>query len=70
MVLAGHRYGYGFADGSVRGHRVVGHSGGFAGINSNLDMFWNDGWVVAVMSNIDAGAKPVQDKARELITAE
>jgi CubicO group peptidase (beta-lactamase class C family) len=60
-------YGYGFIDERVRGHRIVGHGGGFPGINSNLDMFWDGDWVVAVMSNVDEGAIPVQRKARELI---
>jgi CubicO group peptidase (beta-lactamase class C family) len=66
-VRGGERYAYGFVDQSLRGHRIVGHSGGFAGINANLDMFWDDGWVVVVMSNVDGGAMAVQDKARELI---
>ncbi|HMG21679.1 MAG TPA: serine hydrolase domain-containing protein [Kofleriaceae bacterium] len=66
-VAPGNRYGFGFGDQLVRGHRIVGHGGGFPGINSNLDMFWSDGWVVAVMANIDGGARPVQDQARELL---
>ena len=61
------KYAYGFGDNNVRGHRIVGHSGGFPGMNSNLDIYWDDGYVVAVMSNIDMGAMPVVDKARELI---
>ena len=69
-LAPGHRYGYGFADTTLHGHRIVGHSGGFAGIHSNLDIFWNDSWSVAVMSNIDGGASDLQDKARELIATE
>ena len=61
------KYAFGFGDAVLRGHRIVGHSGGFAGINSNLDIFWDDGWIVAVMSNVDMGAMPLQEKARELI---
>jgi D-alanyl-D-alanine carboxypeptidase len=68
-LAPGHRYGYGFVDTTLRGHRIVGHSGGFPGINS-LDMFSNDGWAVAVMSNIDAGAIELQTMARELIATE
>jgi CubicO group peptidase (beta-lactamase class C family) len=63
----GGRYGFGFHDASVHGHRVVGHSGGFRGISSNLDIFWDDGWVVAVLANVDAGSTAVKQKARELI---
>jgi CubicO group peptidase (beta-lactamase class C family) len=66
----GQRYGYGFGDATLNGHRIVGHSGGFPGISANLDMFWNDGWVVVVMSNMDAGAMALVKKARELIATE
>ena len=61
------KYAFGFGEEVLRGHRIVGHSGGFPGINSNLDVFWDDGWVVAVMANVDMGAMPVVQKARELI---
>jgi CubicO group peptidase (beta-lactamase class C family) len=61
------KYAFGFGDEAHRGHRVVGHSGGFPGINANLDIFWDDGWVVAVMANVDMGAMPVAQKARDLI---
>jgi hypothetical protein len=33
-------------------------------------MFWNDGWVVVVMSNMAAGAMALVKKARELIATE
>ena len=66
----GGRYGFGFGDATLNGRRVVGHSGGFPGISANLDMFWNDGWVVVVMSNMAAGAMALVKKARELIATE
>jgi hypothetical protein len=47
--------------------KIVSHSGGFSGINSNLDVFVNSGYIVAVMSNIDMGASPLARKIRELI---
>jgi CubicO group peptidase (beta-lactamase class C family) len=62
-------YGFGFRIDTVAGDRVVGHSGGFAGINSNLDMFLDSGYTAIVMSNYDNGATPVQQKMRELIAA-
>jgi CubicO group peptidase (beta-lactamase class C family) len=65
--VRGVNFAFGFLEETIRGHRIVGHSGGFPGINSNLDIFWNDGWIVAVMANVDLGAMPVQQKARELI---
>jgi len=55
----GARYGYGFVVDEGPAGRVVGHSGGFPGINSQLDIYLDAGYVVAVMSNIDMGASPL-----------
>jgi CubicO group peptidase (beta-lactamase class C family) len=50
------KYAYGFMDRRVGGARIVGHSGGFPGINSQLDMYLDLGYTVAVMSNYDPPA--------------
>lgn len=58
-------YGFGFsvsADG-----KGFGHSGGFPGINSNLDMFPESGWTAIVMSNYSRGGQPVLQKMRGLM---
>jgi hypothetical protein len=55
----GANYGYGFAVAQGPSGRVVGHSGGFPGINSQLDIYVDSGYVVAVMSNVDNGASPL-----------
>jgi CubicO group peptidase (beta-lactamase class C family) len=55
----GANYGFGFSITKGPAGRVVGHSGGFAGINSQLDIYLDSGFVVAVMSNIDMGASPL-----------
>jgi CubicO group peptidase (beta-lactamase class C family) len=60
-------YGFGFGVYGEPGDRIVGHGGGFAGINSNLDMFLDSGYTAVVMSNYDNGATPVRNKMRELI---
>ena len=60
-------YGYGFQTDTER--NVVGHGGGFTGINSNLDMYLGSGWSAIVMSNYSRGAGPVQTKMRQLIAA-
>jgi CubicO group peptidase (beta-lactamase class C family) len=60
-------YGFGFGAGGTEGNRIVGHSGGFAGINSNLSMFLDTGYTFAVMSNYDMGAEPIVDKIEELL---
>ncbi|MGH8743684.1 MAG: hypothetical protein ACREUY_05320, partial [Burkholderiales bacterium] len=58
-------YGYGFSI-DAEG-RIVGHSGGFIGINANLDMFLGSGWTAIFMSNYSRGAQPIQQKMRELV---
>jgi CubicO group peptidase (beta-lactamase class C family) len=61
------RYGFGF--GIDEGGRVVGHGGGFPGINSQLDIYIGEDYTLAVMSNYGRGAQPIVEKARSLILA-
>jgi CubicO group peptidase (beta-lactamase class C family) len=58
----GANYGYGFAVAQGPGGKVVGHSGGFSGINSQLDIYVDSGYIVAVMSNYDNGASPLANR--------
>ena len=51
----------------VNGQRVVGHSGGFAGVSANLDMYLESGYIVVVLSNYDRGAPLANGKVRELL---
>ena len=60
-------YGYGFRVAEGPRGKVVGHSGGFPGINANLDIFLNRGYIVAVLSNYDRGASPVAEKISQLL---
>jgi CubicO group peptidase (beta-lactamase class C family) len=64
---SGEFYGYGFRidDGPLG--KVVGHSGGFSGINANLDIFVDAGYIVAVMTNYDRAASPVTRKIKKLL---
>jgi CubicO group peptidase (beta-lactamase class C family) len=55
----GANYGYGFTVSRGSAGKVVGHSGGFDGINSQLDIYLDAGYIVAVMSNVDNGASPL-----------
>ena len=64
---AGAGYGYGFSIAEGSGGKVVGHSGGFPGINSNLDIFVDSCYISAVMSNNSGAASPVARKIAELI---
>jgi CubicO group peptidase (beta-lactamase class C family) len=64
----GEKYAYGFVEEVVNGHRIVGHNGGFPGINSQLDIYSDLGYDVAVMSNYDPPAATlVANKLRSLI---
>ena len=60
-------YGFGFqVDGESQ---IVGHSGGFPGINSQLDIYLNNDYTVAVMSNYSGGAQPVIERSRALLAS-
>ena len=59
------QYGYGF--GVNPETKIVGHSGGFPGISSNLDIFKGTGYVAVVLSNYGGGSQPVVEKIRTLV---
>lgn len=59
------RYGYGFGVDPETG--IVGHSGGFPGISSNLDIFKGTPYVAVVMSNYSTASYPIVEKMRELV---
>lgn len=61
--------GYGFGFGIDPESGTVGHSGGFPGISSNLDIFKGTGYVAVVMSNYGGGSQPVVEKIRALVKA-
>ena len=63
----GANYGFGFSVTEGPEGRVVGHSGGFSGINSQLDIYLDRGFIVAVMSNIDMGASPLARAIRKIV---
>jgi CubicO group peptidase (beta-lactamase class C family) len=58
-------YGYGFGVGRDALGRRAGHSGGFPGIESVLDIYLDSGWTVVVLSNVDGGMQPVARRLRE-----
>jgi CubicO group peptidase (beta-lactamase class C family) len=65
---SGTGYGYGFGIMETPGGRVVGHGGGFPGLNSNLDVFTSNGYIIALMSNYDMGVEGLQEYIRRLVT--
>lgn len=65
--LGSPEYGLGFSVDEGPWGKRVGHSGGFNGISSNLDMYLDSGWTVAVMSNYGGASTAVARKAAALI---
>ena len=61
-------YGLGFAIQQTPAGEVVGHSGGFPGVNGQLSIYLDSGYTIAVLSNLGNGASMVESRARELIT--
>ena len=65
---AGVGYGYGFALNEVDGvGRIVGHSGGFPGISSSLNIMIDRDLIVVVMSNYGGGARATQEGITDLV---
>jgi D-alanyl-D-alanine carboxypeptidase len=63
------QYGYGFLTTQGQDTRVVGHSGGFAGISARFDMYLDLGYTVVVLLNQDPPmADRVADQIWQLIT--
>jgi CubicO group peptidase (beta-lactamase class C family) len=59
-------YGFGFA--VDQNPHSIGHSGGFPGISSNLSVFPDSGYTLAVMSNIDGGSMEVVNLFRHMLS--
>jgi CubicO group peptidase (beta-lactamase class C family) len=62
----GSHYGRGFAV-TDQPQKIVGHSGGFSGISSNLDVFVETGFVVVVLSNYGQVGGELGDQIRKLV---
>jgi CubicO group peptidase (beta-lactamase class C family) len=66
-IHGGRNYGYGFVIENGPNGKVVGHSGGFPGINSELKIYLDKDYIVAVMSNYDGAATAVAQEIDNLI---
>lgn len=53
QIGAGSKYAYGFGERIANGRRSVGHSGGAPGMNAALNILWDEGYAVVVLSNLD-----------------
>jgi CubicO group peptidase (beta-lactamase class C family) len=61
-------YGYGFSIETGPAGIVTGHGGGFPGLNGNLDIFVDRGYIVAVLANYGGAASPVAEKIKQLVS--
>ncbi len=52
----GTKYAYGFDERIVNGVRSFGHGGGAPGMNGELNVYPQSGYVVAILSNLDPPA--------------
>ncbi|HLY63826.1 MAG TPA: serine hydrolase domain-containing protein [Terriglobia bacterium] len=52
----GSKYAYGFGDRTRNGVRSIGHNGGAPGMNGDLEIFPESGYVIAVLANMDPPA--------------
>jgi CubicO group peptidase (beta-lactamase class C family) len=60
------RYAFGFQVDQIGPTTLIGHSGGFPGVNSVLTVDLETGYVIAVMSNSDNGASAVAERVKQL----
>jgi D-alanyl-D-alanine carboxypeptidase len=62
----GGRYAYGFEDQQFNGLRCFGHGGGAPGMNGDLEICPADGYIVAVLANVDP---PAASRISNFVTA-
>ncbi len=62
------QYGYGFDIADFNGTRYVGHSGGWAGITDQMDMYLDSGYTVVILTNYDDSPRGIAFKLREWLT--
>jgi D-alanyl-D-alanine carboxypeptidase len=65
----GERYARGFISRDSSHGRIVGHSGGFPGVDAQVDIYEN-GWTVVVLANNEAVGEPVARHIENLLAAE
>ena len=60
-------YGYGFGIWKIGDETIVGHGGGFSGINSGLRIYKKSGYIYAIMSNYSDGTFFINKKLQEML---
>lgn len=62
------KYGYGFGDFTVNGHRHIGHNGGAPGISADFREYLDLGYTAIVLSNYDGAAELPTRQIEALLT--
>jgi CubicO group peptidase (beta-lactamase class C family) len=62
------KYGYGFFIREHNGVRIVGHSGGWAGVTTQMDMYPDLGYTVVILTNYDDSPRTLAYKIEEWLT--
>jgi CubicO group peptidase (beta-lactamase class C family) len=64
----GEHYAMGFITRQNAKERIFGHSGGFPGVDAQVDMYQRSGWTVVVLANYEAVGEPVARHIESLLT--
>jgi hypothetical protein len=63
----GEHYAMGFITRNNSRDRIVGHSGGFPGVDAQVDIYLNRGWTVVVLANYEGVGEPVARRIESLL---
>jgi hypothetical protein len=66
-IVTGVEYGYGFFNRWVKGYRAIGHSGGFPGICSMLNIYPELDLTVIILTNSDGDCVEMNDLLNEIL---
>jgi len=64
----GYRYGYGFSIREADDEPIVGHSGGFPGVDAQFEMYWESGYTVIVLSNYELVSEPIARYIQQVLS--
>jgi CubicO group peptidase (beta-lactamase class C family) len=63
----GEHYAMGFITRNNSRDRIVGHSGGFPGVDAQVDMYMGSGWTVVVLANYEGVGEPAARHIESLL---
>ncbi len=63
------KYGFGFGELYKNNCRIIGHNGGAPGVEGQVDIYPDLGYIVVVLSNYDRATRSIVQRIQETITA-